>query len=102
MELLIGGNWGFLEEASCRGDPNLICHRGRKLPAAVLPPPELLLMLYCEKLGERCKKWGRLHKSSPSSTETITSAARSDRQSGHVTGSATILHSVVASSVFFS
>lgn len=33
MELLIGGNWGFLEEARGRGaTPSLICHRGRKPP----------------------------------------------------------------------
>lgn len=44
MELLIGGNWGFLEEAPCRGDPNLICHRRRKLPRRRRCTPGVLLL----------------------------------------------------------
>lgn len=62
MELLIGGNWGFLEEAPCRDDPNLICHGCRKLPHRRRSTPTVLLLALLLRKAESTLQKVRLFK----------------------------------------
>lgn len=60
MELLIGGNWGFLKDAPCRGDPNLICHQRRKLPCCCSTNRyQSSAAFYCGRLEVQWQKYDK-------------------------------------------